>query len=216
MLLNWPAPFLFWTEVNNHNEIKKTLLPKIKEQVSNPKYYNKPLQMRRPGDSRWDCEVVTTFFDRDDDDVKNLFTKDIMRDIIASPMKELFNDPMCLVPVKPTKTNITEIWYNHYESEYFQEIHAHHGATFSGIYLLELNEPNTTVFYNNMGGFQYSRLPGTGDLEPENRHKLMGMYTTEHIKEGNVLLFPSEFSHSVRKSTTSRTTVSFNLLCEFN
>jgi hypothetical protein len=56
MLLTWPSPFLFWTEVKNHEEIKKELLPKIKEQSNNPKYYNKPLQVRKPGDSRWDYE----------------------------------------------------------------------------------------------------------------------------------------------------------------
>lgn len=213
MLLNWPSFFLFWTEVENHKEIKETLLPQIKEQSKNKEYHNAPLQVREIGDSRWDCEVITTFFNREDPEVKDLFTKEILRSIIARPMKKLFNDSNCLVPVKPTKTHISEIWYNHYENGHFQEIHAHHGATFSGIYLLELNEPNTTTFYSNMAGFQYSRLPGTGSIE--NNHRLSTVYTTEHIKEGNVILFPSEFSHSVRKCVSSRTTVSFNLLCQF-
>ena len=216
MLLNWPAPFLFWTEVENHEELKSTLLPKIHEQSKDKKYFNRPQQIRQPEDSRWDCEVVTTFFDRNEEEVKTLFPKEVLREIIAKPIQKLFEEDKCPIPKKPTKTHISEVWYNHYESGYYQEIHAHHGATFSGIYLLELNEPNTTAFYNNMSSFQYCTLPGTGAMEPENKHKMLGVYTTEHIKEGNVILFPSEFSHSVRKSTASRTTISFNLLCEFS
>jgi uncharacterized protein (TIGR02466 family) len=202
MLLRWPSPFLFWTEVENHEEIKKELSPKIYDQSSNMKYYNKPMQIRKPGDGNWNCEVITTYFDREDSNL--LFSEEILRSIISKPLDKFFNNPNCPIEHKPQKTFIPEIWYNVYKEGYEQEIHAHHGATLSGIYLLELNEPNTTVFFSHSSGFSYQK-----DMF------YLGSYPTEHIREGNVILFPSEFTHAVKKCEKPRITVSFNLLCEF-
>lgn len=202
MLVNWPSPFLFWEKVDNHEEIKEKLIPQINEQSKDMKYYNKPMQVRKPGDSNWNCEVITTYFDREDSDP--LFTKDILYSIITKPLNNFLSEQNCPVKLKPQKTFISEIWYNVYKEGYEQEIHAHHGATFSGIYLLELNEPNTTVFFSHNSNFAY---------ETDNFY--LGSYATEHIKEGNVILFPSEFAHAVKKSQKPRITISFNLLCEF-
>jgi uncharacterized protein (TIGR02466 family) len=202
MLVNWPSPFLFWTEVENHDEIKKELVPKIREQSQDMKYYNKPMQVRKPGDSNWNCEVITTYFDREDSN--KLFSKEILYSIISKPLESLLSEQTCPIKTKPQKTSITEIWYNVYKEGYEQEIHAHHGATISGIYLLELNEPNTTVFFSHSSSFSYER-----------NNFYTGSYPTEHITEGNVILFPSEFAHAVKKSQKSRISISFNLLCEF-
>ena len=201
MLLNWPSPFLFWTEIENHQQLKEELKPKILEQSSDMKFYNKPMQLRKPGDSTWNCEVITSYFDRESSN--SLFTKDILYSIISKPLDDLFLEEKCPMMNKPKNTYISEIWYNVYREGYEQEIHAHHGATLSGIYILELNEPNTTMFFSHNTSFAYC-----GDT------KFMGAYKTDHIKEGNVLLFPSEFMHCVKKSTKSRITISFNLLCD--
>jgi len=200
MLVNWPGPFLFWTKVKNHEELKEKLYPEIIKGKENPKYLNRPMQFRKPGDSRWQCDVITTYFDRED--VKDIFTQEIVEDIIGTPLDEMFADENYGGKKNPTQTNLTEIWYNIYEPGYYQEIHAHHGATFSGIYLFELNEPNTTAFFANQTQYEYAR-----ESNP--------VYKTEHIKEGNVLIFPSEFSHLVRKTSEFRITVSFNLKCMF-
>lgn len=202
MLVNWPSPFLFWTKLENHEELKKELVPKIYEQSKDMKYYNKPMQIRNPGDGHWNCEVITTYFNREDSN--NIFSNEILSSIISKPLKEFFEQPNCPVSNKPIKTNIPEIWYNVYKKGYEQEIHAHHGATFSGIYLLELKEPNTTVFFSHSNSFL---------CQKDNYY--LGAYPTEHIEEGNVLLFPSEFAHAVKKSKKPRITISFNLVCEF-
>lgn len=200
MFVYWPCPFLFWTEVPNHKQLKELLYPEIIKERHNPKYLNRPLQSRGPTDPKWQCNVITTFFDRDE--VRDLFTEKIIEDIIGTPLEQMFNDPNYRGKRDPIDTVLTEIWYNIYEKEYHQEIHAHHGATFSGIYLFELNEPNTTTFFTNNSVFEYGGGPGSH-------------YTTEHIKEGNVLIFPSEFSHLVRKTSEFRITISFNLKCVF-
>lgn len=199
MLVNWPSPFLFWTEVEGHLEIKEQLKSKILKQSSNIKYYNKPMQVRKPGDSNWNCQVITSYFDRQDSN--SFFTKDILHSIISNPSEKLFEEKGCLIRKKPKNINVSEIWYNVYKEGYEQEIHAHFGSTLSGIYILELNEPNTTMFFSHGNSFAYC-----------DDNSLMGSYKTEHIKEGNVLLFPSEFMHCVHKSKKPRITVSFNLL----
>lgn len=202
MLINWPSPFIFWTKVENHKELKEELVPKIYEQSMDMKYYNKPMQIRKPGDSNWNCEVITTYFNRDDSN--SIFSEEVLRSIVSKPLNKFLVDPDCQVKSKPSKTFIPEIWYNVYKEGYEQEIHAHHGATFSGIYLLELNEPNTTVFFSNSNSFLYQK-----------NNFYLGAYSTEHIEEGNVILFPSEFAHAVKKSQNPRITISFNLICEF-
>ena len=198
--MNWSCPFLFWTEVENHKELKEKLYPEIIKGKDNPKYLNRPLKDHSYGGSKWQCDVITTFFDRDE--VSHLFTEQIVEDIIGTPLEKMFNDPNYRGKKNPIETNLTEIWYNIYEKGFFQEIHAHHGATFSGIYLFELNEPNTTVFFANHTLFEYGE-----NTDPS--------FTTEHIKEGNVLIFPSELTHMVRKTIDFRITISFNLKCRF-
>jgi hypothetical protein len=202
MLITWPSPFVYWTEVKNHKLIKETLSGDIKNHSKDFKYYNSPMKTRKIGDPKWDCEVITTFFDRDD--VKDFFTQEIVEQIIGEPLDEMFVDSNFPIKIKPKETILTEIWYNVYKPGYSQEIHAHHGATFSGIYLLELNEPNTTVFFSNTPTYKYNESKS-----------MSSSFSTENIKEGNVILFPSELSHLVKKSEKFRITISFNLICNF-
>jgi len=202
MLEVWPTPFIFWTEVKDHKKIKEQIFPIISEQSKDMKYYNKPLQIRKPGDTNWNCEVITTYFDRED--VRDIFTEELINKIIGEPLEELFLNPKSPINTIPISTDLAEIWYNVYKEGYSQEIHGHHGATFSGIYILDLNEPNTTAFsINNQTSFSYN---GNG---------LGGVYTTDHIKEGNVIIFPAELMHFVRKCKKSRCTIAFNLVCKF-
>ena len=202
MIINWSSPFLFWTEVKNHKELKEKLYPEIIKGKENPKYLNSPLQDHGMGvlGPKWQCDVITTYFNRDE--VSHLFTQEIVESIIGNPLEEMFKDPNYRGKKNPIETNLTEIWYNIYEKDFYQEIHAHHGATFSGIYLFELNEPNTTTFFNNHSLFEYGENSNSS-------------YSTEHIKEGNVLIFPSEFCHMVKKTSKFRITISFNLKCTF-
>ena len=200
MLINWPCPFIFWTEISNHEQLKESLYPKIIQGKDNPEYHNIPSKARNIGESKWECDVITSFFHRDD--IRGIFMEKNIEDMIGTPLEQMFDDPDYRGLKNPIHTNLTEIWYNIYEKENHQEIHAHHGATFSGIYLFELNEPNTTTFFTNNSVYEYGNGPGS-------------YYTTEHIKEGNVLIFPSEFSHMVRKTSKFRITISFNLKCIF-
>lgn len=205
-IIIWPAPFIFWTEVENHQEIKKDILPKIKEQSKNEDLHTTPGKVHRiPGQipCSWSCEVVTSYFKRNESEYKNLFNEKLITSVVSNSLKKFFDDPNCPQKTKPKKTILTDIWFNSYNPGYWQEVHSHHGSTYSGIYILELNEENPTKFCTqNIPRYSYSEMP-------------FMEYKTSHIKEGNVLLFPSEFPHSVDICSNERSTISFNILCEY-
>lgn len=197
MLVSWPSPFIFWSEVENHEKIKKELKDKILKESEDFKYYNSPLKKRQITDNKWQCEVITSYFHREE--IKHLFTEKILTSVIENPLNELF-EYKNLFKEKPKDIVVSEIWFNVYKPGYSQEIHAHHGASLSGIYLLEINEPNKTLFYTNTPSYKYNEKTAIGSV-----------FNTENIKEGNVILFPSEISHSVRECEKFRITIAFNL-----
>lgn len=100
----------------------------------------------------------------------------------------------------PIDSKLSAIWFNIYEEGSFQEVHVHNGnsVSFSGIYLMELNEPNTTTFTVN-----------------DEISYLNGRISTADIEEGSVILFPSTLEHYVNPSKFDRTTIAFNIQSEF-
>ena len=199
----WPSPFLFWTEVENHEEIKKLLLPEIKKESKKEKYHTTPGKVHRKEGlvpQVWQCEVITSYFDAEES--KELLKKNLTTSVIQTALKKFYSDPNCPVETKPKKHNLRDIWFNVYEPGYWQEEHMHNGSTYSGIYLLELNEENTTVFKYFSSSFKYSKFNNP-------------VYETKHIKEGNIILFPSEFLHAVKPSINYKVSISFNLKCFF-
>lgn len=200
----WPSPFIFWTEVENHNEIKNNYLPKIKEKSLEEQYHTTPGKINRvEGEqpSVWNCEVVTTYFHRKQ--LQDFFAEELVESIVKKPLLKLYDEQKCPVQNRPKKHILKEIWFNFYKPGFYQEPHDHSGTTFSGIYLLELNEPNNTIFTcHGTSRYNYNQ-------------SLTSYYPTEHIKEGNVILFPSEFIHSVDICTEEKASISFNVLCEW-
>ena len=208
----WPAPFLYWTEVEGHQELKDKILPKIKEESLKEKYHTVPGKVHRRlnlAPQVWDCEVITNYFDPYD--YKEFLLENLTSTIVENVLKKFYNDPNCPVPIKPKKHILKDIWFNFYQPGYWQEAHTHDGSVYSGIYILELNEENTTKFFNyGTTTYSYARSAKTkfGSFANVN-------YDTKHIKEGNVLLFPSELVHAVEAATQERATISFNIKCEW-
>jgi hypothetical protein len=108
--------------------------------------------------------------------------------------------------VRPESSQVVDIWYNRYTPGAGQEIHTHstkYGQQtryLSGTYILELDEPNGTVFYNvNAAG-----NPMVSDL-----------LHMSSAKEGDILLFPAHLPHYVKPCIKRRTTIAFNLSLVF-
>ena len=186
MLKTFNAPFIFWTKVPNHKEIKDYLFPQIK----NLYYKNK-----KDYTIHWKSYVYTSFNHLND------FIKEdwIIKSILWEPLDKMFSE--IELTLSPCESHLKQIWWNYYPEGGYQEAHTHEGTctTFSAVYLLDINEENNTVFTDLSQMFY---------LQKEHH--------TEDIKEGSVIIFPSNLLHYVIPSKKERCTISYNISTKFN
>ena len=86
-------------------------------------------------------------------------------------------------------------WYNRYDEMGNHQPHDHPGADLCLIYILHLEEPNTTVFHN-------TRYPDP--LYPKQIY-------TDDLPEGKLILFPSHLQHEAQWSEKRRYTIAGNI-----
>ena len=103
---------------------------------------------------------------------------------------------------------ISDIWYNAYGANQFQEPHTHGGALFSGCYYLKFNKQfhHQTTFYNPNYNLNYSKL--------ENNSYFC---FTPDCEEDDLIIFPSHLKHGTRGIVNKnckdiRITISFNII----
>jgi hypothetical protein len=180
----FPGPFVFSTEVKNHKNIKDEYLPKIlRDLEDNKSKYMVP---------NWNCKVYSTY----DNIIDIHFDEDFTEEVIWNPLDECFENIEFLN--SPKDSIITQFWYNYYEDGFFQEVHTHGTSSFSGIYILSLEEKNTTIFKNVNQPIYFNSI-----------------YKTEHLKEGTVIIFPSSLNHYVNPVKGNKITISFNIKTHF-
>lgn len=127
-------------------------------------------------------------------------TDDILKDVLWNPFNQLiqeynFNPPF-------TALQLRGVWWNYYLPNGYTDPHNHRADDFSFIYLLSCEEPNTTVF--QFMGLDCAHYPLTN--QP---------YSTEHIPEGHVIIFPSFLTHWARPSQTNRIVLVGNVTVNF-
>ena len=127
------------------------------------------------------------------------FTNDMLEDIIWRPLEQMHDEKN--IP-KPQGYNLDALWWNNYRSGGRTKVHSHQRADWSGIYLLQLKEQNTTIFYSQYGG-----SPNTGYM---NQHKVLNQAV-----EGDVIIFPSFMQHCSDVCTQDRIIVSFDVISEY-
>jgi hypothetical protein len=127
------------------------------------------------------------------------FTNDILEDIIWKPLEQMHEEKNIS---KPQGYNLDALWWNNYTSGGRTKVHKHERADWSGIYLLHLEESNTTTFYS-----QYGEAPNSGYM---NQHKVM-----DNATEGDVIIFPSFMQHCGDVCTKNRIIVSFDVISEY-
>ena len=189
-LVKLRSPFIFYCDVPNHEEIKDI-------------YYDKLLDIldeRRDECHKdaWNCKVLTTH----GFNIEILWEPLFLKSVVWEPLDQMLNEVD--LNIYPTQSKIGGVWANFYEKGFFQETHDHVGppgsSVFSGIYILDQKGGNKTSFINNNFGILDKRVH-TKDLDD--------------IKEGTVILFPSNLLHYVNPVDTDRCTISFNIQCEF-
>lgn len=135
MLYEFDNPFVFWTKVENHEEIKQYLIPHI-------------LDTPEEKVSRY-CGSRTSYFHQQ----YNFFNKKIIEDIVWKPYEQMLDEKN--ITERPPQFKLNSLWFNDYEPGGSTFTHKHCTADWSGIYLLHLEEPNTTVFYCHYGETKY-------------------------------------------------------------
>ena len=183
MIYEFDSPFVFWTKVNNHEQIKDTLGPIIKTVSKNDK-----------ATVTVDGSTTTYYHQK-----YTYFTESMLEDIIWNPLEQMHTEKNI---AKPEGCYLDALWWNNYSSGGRTKVHKHERADWSGVYLLHLEEPNTTTFYS-----QYGEAPNSGYM---NQFKVM-----DNVTEGNVIIFPSFMRHCGDSCTKNRMIVSFDVVSEY-
>jgi hypothetical protein len=200
MYINFPSNFIYIEKVKNHNEIKEIYLSKIKNSIAS-------LTKK----DAWNCEVTTSMFNETIN--YDIFDKYFYDSVVWKYFDKLLEEKPYPFET-PIESKILDIWYNVYSPGQYQEVHNHadgmaiRGKTnfgvsmFSGIYIMDLHEKNTTGFYQQ-GPIPCQKYNYGITVFPEN------------TEEGSIMIFPSGLSHFVSPVKKTRTTVAFNLLSFF-
>ena len=200
MIELFPGPFVFHTQISNHEKLKKKFLPQINRLIKEKSEVFVPTD--------WKCDCKTSFFAKEDSD-SLLNDIELVKSIVWDPLDQMLSESknidggLCTQQIKyaPSQSSLDHLWFNQFDKGQFQEPHDHADGTyqnvsptFSGIYLLELNETNTTTFMAKVGS------PHSGFH-----------FLTDHITEGSVIIFPSSLTHFVSPVKTRKTSISFNV-----
>lgn len=197
----FPTNFVSYAEVENHQEIKDALLPRILHYSE--VYKDKP-------EYRWNMStgsnMVTTYGTGADKDITTIILQNYIRNIVWDPFKEVVDYAGV---TKFSDAGVTNLWWNRYNPGDYGELHSHsNGApgtpNYSGVYFLDLQEKNTLEFYSP---FLSSSHPINSTLHYMN---------TDDVTEGMVCIFPATLSHQVKPVTKRRITISFNIACRFS
>lgn len=150
----------------------------------------------------WMCFVYSSFEHQE----KNNLPEDLL-DIIEEKIKDYLKDCPEELQIKGTYI-LSDIWYNIYEKNYFQEPHVHGNSLFSGCYYLKFNKEkhHQTTFYNPNYNLDYSKLERNSYFSFES-----------DCEEDDIIIFPSNLKHGTKgikekDSEEIRITISFNVI----
>ena len=214
-IFTFPSPFVYSTQVNNHQQIKQLVLPKIlqlaEEKQNDPSFERTDRPSGGPLHSllhdRYWSTVITNFTEATSN--LNFLETSQYIDIIWTPLDNMFNilssDEYCIDYSKyqPKETTIKQIWWNVYKKGAYAPIHTHSAGAglFSGVYILSADEPNNTIFSMD----HTHSITTTEDF----------IHTTEYLTEGSVMIFPSSLTHHTLPCLEDRVVISFNLETEY-
>lgn len=181
------SEYVFTAQVTAHDVLKKALLSKVMERLPETEGKQK---------KTWFGDVNTEFFDSQAHLQK-------YGEVVALAVYPALDAMVKTMGFRAPKfSQVTEIWYNYYEANSFQEVHSHSGGgknVLSGVYNLMLDEPNKLVVYSQNASYSSFVKPA---------HQVLA-------GEGDIIIFPSNMLHYVLPCEKPRVTISFNIDCTF-
>lgn len=210
----FPCEYVYWRNLENHEKLKSKLLPQI-EQITHDilKDHNQFSSCRSKGSlfngDRQKTLEVNKFL------TSSEIVKDVVWDTIDMGLEHLEVE-RGIEPFRPQQSLVSEAWFNVYEKDDFQELHAHiaqpvsennkiYGSSFSLVYILSDNtkKGNPLVFKKRVLRSNFCGKVDYHEFETAN---------VPEIKEGTVLLFPACLNHYVKPITESgRITIVYNV-----
>ena len=184
MIHNFESPFVAWYPVKNHQQLKQKYLPLITEHRDIIKDYPEAY-----GDYSH-----SSYYERHAD-YNPLIQKDLVNAIVWEPFDLLLQEKQLTTP--PKKSKLLDIWWNYYYPNGFAKPHKHYNSHYSGIYILKLEETNTTYFCH---------LSSEGPTDVMHKE-----FKTDNIPEGYVIIFPSLLLHHAIPCKKNRVVIAWNI-----
>ena len=201
------SQFLYYRTIPEHEEIKKQLMSKILDQEEKFINNKQNLQNAYTSFSNKDCFEHNTM----------LIEPSVVKPIVFQTIDEVIRHMISnnIIPIPPYKKYfINAAWYTRYNIGGNFEYHSHghlqsiidgqvaHTA-FSIIYILnDKNDTNSTVFTTH--DRNYLSISDIAEIDTAE---------LSDIKEGTVIIFPSNFLHKVKPvKIPNRITVSYNIV----
>lgn len=203
---HFPGEFVYWDRVENHDEIKRELLPVILEKDN--KIKNNPFEA---------CKFNTSFSISGKTNSENdfLYNENVQHIFINLFVKMLkMYEETCPFKIDVGLYTIRYIWWNVYNKDDYQELHDHisrpliinnniYYTSFSAIYILcDENEESSIVF---------KKTPPV-TIGPYFQNFEFNTKNCQDIKEGTILIFPSNLLHLVKPCIKpGRVTIACNI-----
>lgn len=174
---------IFVTHLESHDELKKELLPVIRDIQAN--------QIKTPG-----SPISQSSYGQGE---LNRKWHPIFRKHTTAHLTALYNE------LKTPQWDIHQLWFQTYGTGDRHRIHTHGGYTWANVYYIDLPNPELgTAFYHPMLHWVELRGHRESDSPPVIRPE---------VKEGDVVTFPGYLEHEAPLVgvSQSKTIISFNV-----
>ena len=211
----FPTNFVYWENVENHENIKNIFM----NEISKHEHLYKNLE-----DKAGLINASTNYMDNNDKFVK-IFTNNSLleEELVWKPVDNSLSELNSLPnfdKINFSKSLIMNAWYTKYDKNGQFIIHNHYGdnikvfngelyrPTLSLIYILhDENDKNSTKFI----------LPNAAPLSIlDKQHIVYDTGNNKEIKEGTILVFPSSLYHQIKPvKIPGRITIAINIGSQF-
>jgi uncharacterized protein (TIGR02466 family) len=131
-----------------------------------------------------------------------------LKQTINEHIKEFVN---MLYPNSNTDVYITQSWVNYTETNQFHHKHTHPNSFISGVFYVNAVKDEDMINF-------YKLIPFNYELHHEEHNKYNSSHVSIFVESGDLVLFPSTFTHDVPPTTSKETriSISFNTFIKGN